>query len=65
MEVLGLDEDVHYQIAKLASARLCSTSLGQIVMDCVANPPKEGDESYPLFIKVIVTIQRVGLRGGA
>ena len=30
MEVLGLDEDVHYQIAKLASARLCSTSLGQV-----------------------------------
>lgn len=21
-------------------------------MDCVANPPKEGDESYPLFLKV-------------
>ena len=20
-------------------------------MDCVANPPQEGDESYPLFIK--------------
>ena len=24
----------------------------QIVMDCVTNPPKEGDESYPLFLKV-------------
>ena len=30
MEVLGLDEDVRYQIAKLGSARLCSTSLGQV-----------------------------------
>ena len=28
----------------------------QIVMDCVANPPKEGDESYPLFIKVLLVI---------
>ncbi|CAB4038392.1 alanine aminotransferase 1 [Paramuricea clavata] len=51
VEVLGLDEDVRYQITKLGSARLCSTSIGQIVMDCVVNPPKEGDESYPLFIK--------------
>ena len=23
-------------------------------MDCVANPPKEGDESYPLFLKVLL-----------
>lgn len=29
-EVVGLDEDVKYQLAKLGSARLCSNSLGQV-----------------------------------
>ena len=30
MEVIGLDDDVKYQISKLISARLCSNSLGQV-----------------------------------
>jgi hypothetical protein len=32
VEVLDLDEDVRYQITKLGSARLCSTSLGQVTV---------------------------------
>ena len=30
MEVVGLDDDVKYQVSKLTSARLCSNSLGQV-----------------------------------
>lgn len=30
MEVIGLDSDVKYQIRKMLSARLCSTTIGQV-----------------------------------
>ena len=31
MEVVGLDEDVKYQIMKLKSASLCSNVFGQVI----------------------------------
>ena len=40
------------QLQKLQSAQLCANSIGQIVVDCITNPPKPGDESYDLFMLV-------------
>ncbi|XP_057291667.1 alanine aminotransferase 2-like isoform X2 [Hydractinia symbiolongicarpus] len=51
VEVLGLSDDVHYQLNKLQSAQLGSNVTGQIAMDCIVNPPKEGEPSYELFMK--------------
>ena len=51
VEVIGLDDDVHYQLNKLQSAQLGSNVTGQLVMDCIVNPPKEGEASYELFHK--------------
>ena len=50
--MINLDDEVHYQLNKLQSANLGSNVTGQIVMDCIVNPPKEGDASYELFQKV-------------
>ncbi|ROT70730.1 hypothetical protein C7M84_010968 [Penaeus vannamei] len=36
---------------KSISAKLCPTTLGQAVMECVVNPPKEGEPSYESFMK--------------
>jgi len=51
VEIIGLDDDVHYQLNKLQSAQLCSNVVGQLVMDCVVEPPKEGSPSYGLFME--------------
>jgi len=51
VEVIGLDDDIHLQLNKLQSAQLGSNVVGQVVMDCVVNQPKEGDASYELFNK--------------
>lgn len=51
VEILGLDANVHYQLNKLQSAQLGSNVTGQLVMDCIVNPPKPGDESYNLFMQ--------------
>ena len=40
------------ELKKLQSAQLCSNTVGQIVVDCITNPPKPGDESYELFMHV-------------
>jgi alanine transaminase len=33
---------------KMLSARLCSSVLGQIALDCIVKPPQAGDPSYAL-----------------
>lgn len=50
-EIVNADPDVKAMLLKLISARLCSSILGQATMDCVVNPPVDGEPSYPLFIK--------------
>ena len=52
MEIIGLDEGVHYQLNKLQSAQLGSNVIGQVVLSCIVNPPAEGDPSYDLFMQV-------------
>ncbi|KAI6238262.1 Alanine transaminase [Aphelenchoides fujianensis] len=46
VEFVNLDPKVYVEFKKMISAKLCSTVLGQAVMDCVVNPPKKGDPSY-------------------
>jgi len=47
MELVGINPDVQSQMYKLASSGLCSCLDGQIAVDLMLNPPKEGDESFP------------------
>lgn len=52
VEFLNLDPQVYALFKKMTSAKLCSTTLGQAGMDCVAKPPKKGDPSYDLWLSV-------------
>jgi alanine transaminase len=51
VEVHNIDDEVHYQLNKLQSAQLGSNVIGQVVLSCIVNPPKEGEPSYELFMK--------------
>ncbi|EPB77692.1 aminotransferase, class I/II [Ancylostoma ceylanicum] len=51
VEFFNLDPQVFVLFKKMISAKLCSTILGQVVMDCVVNPPKPGEPSYDLWLK--------------
>ena len=53
MEVIGLEDDILAQLQKLQSAQLGSNIIGQLVMDCIVKPPKEGDPSYKQFMEVL------------
>ncbi|XP_041375137.1 alanine aminotransferase 2-like [Gigantopelta aegis] len=48
-EVVNLDPGVRAMLVKSISAKLCSSVIGQAVMDVVVNPPKPGEPSYDLF----------------
>lgn len=49
-EAFNLNPDVKAMYLKMISAKLCPTTLGQAVMECVVNPPKPGEPSYDQFI---------------
>jgi alanine transaminase len=51
-EVVNLDARVKAILNTVSSANLCSSAIGQICMDTIVNPPKEGSPSYELYIKV-------------
>eukprot|EP01080_Neovahlkampfia_damariscottae_P002449 gene2449-3159_t len=46
----SVDEQVIAQIYKTVSIQLCPNLDGQIIMDLMVNPPKQGDESYDLYV---------------
>nr|BAN21041.1 alanine aminotransferase [Riptortus pedestris] len=50
-EVINLEPEVKKMLNKCISAMLCPNTIGQATIDCVVNPPKEGDPSYATFIK--------------
>lgn len=50
-EISNFQDDVRAILYKGLSARLCSSILGQITMDCVVKTPLPGDESFDLFEK--------------
>jgi alanine transaminase len=47
-----MHHDVKMEFKKILAAHLCSPVIGQVVIDTIVNPPKPGDPSYALFIKV-------------
>jgi aspartate/methionine/tyrosine aminotransferase len=49
MEVLNFNGEAKANLVKLASISLCPNVIGQIATGCVVRPPREGEESYPLF----------------
>ena len=51
VEVLNIDPAVKSQILKLSSIMLCSTTIGQLGMELLLNPPKPNQPSYNTFIK--------------
>ncbi|KZV66031.1 PLP-dependent transferase [Peniophora sp. CONT] len=48
-EVVNVADDVVAQMYKMVSVGLCPPLSGQIGVDCVVRPPKEGEASYPLY----------------
>lgn len=50
-ECHNLDSEVMKQLFKVASVSLCSNIMGQLMVSLMVDPPKEGDESYDLYIK--------------
>lgn len=48
-ELVGFDEEVEAQIYKFISIMLCPPVLGQCLVECMVNPPKEGEESYDTY----------------
>jgi len=49
VEVRNLPPDSFAELLKLQSIGLCANSVGQIMTYLMVDPPKEGDESYPLY----------------
>ena len=47
-ELVNLDPLVKQMFLKMLSARLCSSVLGQIALDCIVKPPQKGEQSYDL-----------------
>jgi hypothetical protein len=48
-ELVGFDPEVEAQIFKFISIMLCPPVLGQCMVDCMVNPPREGEPSFPLY----------------
>jgi alanine transaminase len=48
-ELVGFDEKVEAEIFKFISIMLCPPVLGQCMVECMVNPPKEGEESYAQY----------------
>jgi len=51
MEIVNMHPESQEQLYKLLSINLCSNLPGQLMTSLMVNPPKEGDESYPLYAK--------------
>ncbi|KAF8740924.1 hypothetical protein AX14_006671 [Amanita brunnescens Koide BX004] len=55
-ECTNISDEVFAIIYKMVSVGLCPPVSGQIAVDSMVRPPKEGDESYPLWKKETDTI---------
>jgi aspartate/methionine/tyrosine aminotransferase len=51
LELRNLPDDVMEQFIKLQSISLCSNLTGQVVTYMMVSSPRQGDESYDVFIK--------------
>jgi len=50
LELVNFDSDVKAMFFKMLSARLCSSVLGQIAVDCVVKPPEKNGQSYDIYM---------------
>jgi len=50
-ELVGFDPKVEAEIFKFISIMLCPPVIGQCMVECMVNPPKEGEPSYELYKK--------------
>ncbi|KDQ54177.1 hypothetical protein JAAARDRAFT_196915 [Jaapia argillacea MUCL 33604] len=57
-ECTNISDEILALIYKMVSVGLCPPLLGQIGVDCMVRPPKEGSESYPLWKQETDTIHR-------
>jgi alanine transaminase len=48
-ECTNIERDVREQLYKMASISLCPAVQGQIMVDLMVKPPRQGDASYPLY----------------
>jgi alanine transaminase len=48
-ELVGFEPDVAAEIFKFISIMLCPPVLGQCLVECMVNPPKEGEPSYAQY----------------
>jgi len=55
-ELVNIDPAVEAQLFKLASISLCSSVSGQIGVDIMVKPPKQGEPSYELYAQEVTTI---------
>ncbi|TDL20660.1 PLP-dependent transferase [Rickenella mellea] len=55
-ECTNVPDEIVKLIYKMVSVGLCPAVSGQIGVDSLVRPPKEGDESYPLWLKETRTI---------
>lgn len=51
LEIVNVEESVLEQIYKISSVGLCPPLSGQIGVDCLVRPPKEGEESYATWVE--------------
>ncbi|KAJ7356046.1 glycerol-3-phosphate O-acyltransferase 2 [Desmophyllum pertusum] len=57
MELVGLSDQVKSRIKTYLSARSCPSTIGQVIMGLVCNPPRPDEESYERFSKERTIIQ--------
>ncbi|KIV99348.1 uncharacterized protein PV09_09006 [Verruconis gallopava] len=50
-ELVGFDPKVIDELYKFVSIQLCPPVIGQCIVECMVNPPVEGDPSYELYKK--------------
>jgi alanine transaminase len=48
-ELVGFEPQVEAQIYKFISIMLCPPVVGQCMVECMVNPPREGEPSYALY----------------
>lgn len=56
MELVNFDPAVMDYIRKLFNIESCTVVAGQLALDLMADPPKSGDPSFPIFSEVDVTM---------
>ncbi|KAG5841992.1 alanine aminotransferase 2-like isoform X1 [Anguilla anguilla] len=57
MELVNIDPPVMNVLHTLLATVACSSLIGQIALDIMADPPQEGDPSYPTYLKEVQYIR--------